>query len=61
MMMMKSISRFASDESGATAIEYVFLGILIAMVLVTALITLGQNLSSQFSSIATTLNEIRTN
>ena len=61
MMMKKSISRFARDESGATAIEYVFLGILIAMVLVAALTTLGQNLSSQFSSIATTLNEIRTN
>ena len=54
---MKNLaSRFLRDESGATAIEYGLLAALIAVVLITALTTLGRNMSSQFSAIATSIN-----
>ena len=53
--MKNLISRFANDESGATAIEYGLLAALIAVVLITALTTLGRNMSTQFSKIATSV------
>ena len=50
---MKNLAiRFAKDESGATAIEYGLLAALIAVVLITAVTTLGRNISTSFSSIA---------
>jgi pilus assembly protein Flp/PilA len=52
---MNLISRFVRDESGATAIEYGLIAALIAVVIITALTTLGTNLSTKFNSIATTL------
>lgn len=52
---MNLISRFVRDESGATAIEYGLIAALIAVVIITALTTLGTNLSTKFASIATTL------
>jgi len=51
--MSKFMSRFLKDESGATAIEYGLIAALIAVVLVTALGTLGTNLSSTFDKVAT--------
>jgi pilus assembly protein Flp/PilA len=53
--MRKLISRFVCDESGATAIEYGLIAALIAVVIITALSTIGTNLNTKFSSIATTL------
>lgn len=53
--MSKLISRFVRDESGATAIEYGLIAALIAVVIITALTTIGTNLNAKFSSIATTL------
>lgn len=52
---MNLISRFVRDELGATAIEYGLIAALIAVVIITALTTLGTNLSTKFASIATTL------
>jgi pilus assembly protein Flp/PilA len=51
--MSKFVSRFLKDESGATAIEYGLIAALIAVVLVTALGTLGTNLSGTFNTVAT--------
>jgi len=51
--MSNFVSRFLKDESGATAIEYGLIAALIAVVLVTALGTLGTNLSSTFNKVAT--------
>ena len=59
--MKNLISRFANDESGATAIEYGLLAALIAVVLITALTTLGRNMSTQFSNIATSINNAKSN
>lgn len=47
------IARFIQDEAGATAIEYGLIAALIAVVIITALATVGTNLSSTFNSVAT--------
>jgi pilus assembly protein Flp/PilA len=49
--MSKFITRFLKDESGATAIEYGLIAALIAVVLVTALGTLGSKLNGTFTTI----------
>ena len=53
--MKTLLSRFAQDQSGATAIEYGPIAALIAVVIITAITTLGSNLSSTFDTIATKL------
>ena len=49
---MNLISRFVRDESGATAIEYGLIAALIAVVIITALTTIGTNLSTTFANIS---------
>jgi len=53
--MNKLFSRFVRDESGATAIEYGLIAALIAVVVITALSTIGTNLNTKFTAIATNL------
>ena len=50
--MSKFIARFASDESGATAIEYGLIVALIAVVVITAFTTLGNNLNNKVGVVA---------
>jgi pilus assembly protein Flp/PilA len=52
---MKFVKLFASDESGATAIEYALIASLIAIALVTILGSLGTRLSQEFSEISSAL------
>ena len=52
---MKSITRFWSDESGATAIEYGLLASLIAVVIIGAVKLVGTNLSAKFNGVANNL------
>ena len=52
---MKFVKLFASDESGATAIEYALIASLIAIALVTILGSLGTRLSGEFSEISSAL------
>jgi pilus assembly protein Flp/PilA len=49
---MNLISRFVRDESGATAIEYGLIAALIAVVIITAVTTVGSNLSTTFNTIS---------
>lgn len=49
---MNLISRFVRDKSGATAIEYGLIAALIAVVIITAVKTVGTNLSATFTSIS---------
>ncbi|MGA7576635.1 MAG: Flp family type IVb pilin [Desulfobaccales bacterium] len=49
---MGTIKRFLKDESGATAVEYGLLVALIAVVIITAVTTLGTNLSAKFNTVA---------
>jgi pilus assembly protein Flp/PilA len=53
--MTKIFSRFAKDESGATAIEYGLIAALISVVIIGVLSTIGTRLASKFNQIATQL------
>jgi len=46
---------FVEDESGATAIEYGLIAVLIALVLVGVLTSIGTGLSNRFTTIASNL------
>jgi pilus assembly protein Flp/PilA len=48
-------SRFVRDDSGATAIEYGLIAGLIAVVVVTAITTIGTKLTNTFNNIANQL------
>lgn len=50
--MMKIFSRFRNDESGATAIEYGLIAALIAVAIITAVTTLGGDISDTFDKIS---------
>jgi pilus assembly protein Flp/PilA len=49
---MTLFSRFVRDECGATAIEYGLIAALIAVVIITAVTTVGTNLSATFTTVA---------
>ena len=53
--MQMLIGRFANDDSGATAIEYGLIAAGIAMAIVTAVMTLGTQLSSTFNTVSSQL------
>jgi pilus assembly protein Flp/PilA len=53
--MKKAITRFAKDESGATAIEYGLIAALISVVIIGVLSTIGTRLQTKFNEIATQL------
>jgi pilus assembly protein Flp/PilA len=53
---MNLLSRFAADESGATAIEYGLIAGLIAVGIIVAATSLGGTLSSLFERISGKLN-----
>jgi pilus assembly protein Flp/PilA len=53
--MFATIAKLLKNESGATAIEYGLIAALIAVAAVTVMGTVGTNLSSTFSTIATKL------
>lgn len=53
--MTKFLARFAREDNGATAIEYGLIAALVAVVIITALTTLGGNLTTTFNSVANAL------
>jgi pilus assembly protein Flp/PilA len=53
---MSLITRFVSNESGATAIEYGLLAALIAVVIIGAVKAVGTNLSGKFTDVANNLS-----
>ena len=53
--MKNLVARFVSDESGATAIEYGLIAAGIAVVIITAVNTIGTNLITKFTTIGTAL------
>jgi len=53
--MSDFISRFARDESGATAIEYGLIAALIAVVIITAISTLGTKVAGTFAKVSAKL------
>jgi pilus assembly protein Flp/PilA len=53
---MKTLKRFAKDESGATAIEYGLIAAGISVAIITVVQGLGTKLSNTFSGITSKLN-----
>ena len=53
--MKMILTRFAKDESGATAIEYGLIAALIAVAIIVALTSVGSNLTATFTSVGTSL------
>lgn len=53
---MKFFSKLIRDEQGATAIEYGLIAALIAVAAITAMQSLGNNLSSTFNQVSSNMN-----
>ena len=53
--MSRFLARWLADDSGATAIEYSLVASLIAVVIVTALATVGTNLNARFTGVTTAM------
>jgi pilus assembly protein Flp/PilA len=53
--MKNLVTRFVSDESGVTAIEYGLIAALIAVVIIAAVSLVGTNLTKTFSTVAASL------
>ena len=53
--MTTMISRFAKDESAATAIEYGLIAGLISVVIIGAITLVGTNLTTKFTAVSTAL------
>jgi pilus assembly protein Flp/PilA len=51
----KTVRKFLSNESGATAIEYGLIAAGISVAIIVAVQTLGTNLNTTFSSVSTAL------
>ncbi|MFZ1989462.1 MAG: Flp family type IVb pilin [Alphaproteobacteria bacterium] len=55
--MRKFLSRFASDESGATAIEYGLIAAGIAVAIITIVSTVGGDVTDTFTKVSSGLKE----
>lgn len=53
--LKKFLQKFRKGESGATAIEYGLIAALIAVVLISSLTRLGNNMSTRFNSIGSSV------
>ena len=53
--MIAMLKNFATNEDGATAIEYGLIAALISVVIIGALTAVGSNLNAKFTSVATAL------
>ena len=49
--MSKVFTKFLKDDSGATAIEYGLIAALISVVIITAVTTVGTNLTTMFNTV----------
>lgn len=53
--MLRLISRFAKDESGATAIEYALIACGISLAIIAAVQGLGTTLNGRYAAVNTSL------
>jgi pilus assembly protein Flp/PilA len=56
MKLVQLFKNFAREEDGVTAIEYGLIAALIAIVIITAVTTVGTNLNVVFTAVATALS-----
>ena len=59
--MLKLLTKLKTNDSGATAIEYGLIAALVAVGLITALLTIGTNLQDVFTDIGTVLTGVDPN
>jgi pilus assembly protein Flp/PilA len=52
---MRRVREFLNNESGATAIEYGLIASLIALTIITAVSTIGNNLKKTFTEVGSNL------
>ncbi len=57
---MKFFNKLFRDEQGATAIEYGLIAALIAVAAITAMQSLGNELSTTFNKVSTTMSNANT-
>jgi pilus assembly protein Flp/PilA len=53
--MRQLVSRFLSDQSGATAIEYCLIAAGLSIVIITAVNSIGTTLNTKFTSVNTSI------
>jgi pilus assembly protein Flp/PilA len=53
--MRRLVSRFLSDQSGATAIEYCLIAVGLSIVIITAVNSIGTSLNTKFTSVNSSL------
>ena len=56
--MMTRLKQMAADESGATAIEYALIAVLVSIAIIGAVTALGDSLKAIFSTVATALDSV---
>ena len=56
--MRSLMNQFWNDEEGATAVEYALIVGLIAIAIITAVQTLGENLAGLFETIRDTIGDV---
>ncbi len=54
-VMMQALSRFVGDEGGATSLEYGLIAGLVSVAILSAVVMLGDSVSSIFSSLSSDL------
>jgi pilus assembly protein Flp/PilA len=56
--MVKLLRQFATDQSGATSIEYALIAVLVGIAIITAVTALGDSLKSIFDTVASTVDSV---
>jgi pilus assembly protein Flp/PilA len=54
-MFINTLRNIQSDDSGATAIEYGLIAALVSVAAITALTTMGQSLTTMYTTVSDTL------
>ncbi len=54
-VVMQTLSRFAGDEGGATSLEYGLIAGFVSVAILNAVVSMGDDVSSIFSSLSTDL------
>ena len=56
--MVTRVKQFTWDESGATAIEYALIAVLVSIAIITAVTALGSSLGSIFDTVASAVEAV---
>lgn len=56
--MLTRLRQFAADRSGATAIEYALIAVLVGIAIIVSVTALGDSLRSIFDTVASTVDSV---